>query len=95
MSKFDAMWQQAERAWEDYWRAVLANHWIPIRVLLYERYLRFWVACALQKDVEDGLLAEACEHCHGIGQVLWRTPEQAGGVGEETTCDWCGGRGLA
>lgn len=32
-----------------------------------------------------------CSHCDGTGQVLWRPPEQAGGVGEECMCGWCGG----
>ena len=36
---------------------------------------------------------ELCAHCEGTGQRLWRPPEQAGGVGEECVCEWCGGSG--
>lgn len=34
-----------------------------------------------------------CKHCEGTGQMLWRPPERAGGVGEECSCEWCDGAG--
>lgn len=44
---------------------------------------------------DDAVLGMApCPQCGGIGQVIWRTPEEAGGVGEEVTCDLCDGSGM-
>ncbi len=51
-----------------------------------------WEADAwLKQRIAEEL--EVCPHCEGTGQVLWRPPEQAGGVGEECSCPDCGGTG--
>ena len=46
-----------------------------------------------KRQLCHGCHQAVCPQCDGTGSMLWRPPEQAGGVGEECTCNMCDGMG--